>query len=136
MVAVDLGAGSCRVSLLTWPDGSPHVEVVHRFENAPADPADAPALARLIFQSLAARYAVVLADIRQLTGRRLRRLFVVGGGSQNALLNRLTAQATGLQVHRGAVESSTLGNVAVQLAAVVDRKTDAATVARWAAALQ
>ena len=40
MVAVDLGAGSCRVSLLTWADGVPTVELVHRFENAPAERPD------------------------------------------------------------------------------------------------
>ena len=100
------------------------------------DSADGPVLARLIFESLAARYATVLADIRRLTGRPLRRLFVVGGGSQNGLLNRLAAEATGLEVHRGAVESSTVGNLAVQLAVVVDGRADTATVARWAAALQ
>ncbi len=97
---------------------------------------DAPSLARLIFESLAARYGVVLNEIAQLTGRPLRRLFVVGGGSQNELLNRLTAEATGLEVHRAAVESSTVGNFAVQLAAVVDERTDAATVAKWAANLK
>ncbi len=100
------------------------------------DPEDAPAVAHLIFQSLAARYAVVLREIRQLTGRPLRRLFVVGGGSQNELLNRLTAEATGLDVRRAAVESSTVGNLAVQLAVVTDGRADAATVARWAGALQ
>jgi rhamnulokinase len=97
---------------------------------------DPPTLARLIFRSLAARYAVVLREIAQLTARPLRRLFVVGGGSQNELLNRLTTEATGLAVHRAAVESSTVGNFAVQLAAVIDGATDAATVAKWATKLQ
>ena len=62
---------------------------------------DPPAVARLIFASLAARYAAVLVDVVALTGRPLRRLYAVGGGSQNDLLNRLTADATGLAVHRG-----------------------------------
>ena len=97
---------------------------------------DPPALARLIFASLAARYAAVLTDLTALTGRPVRRLFVVGGGSQNGLLNRLTAEATGVAVHRAAVESATVGNFAVQLAATVDGRTDAATVAKWAAAVQ
>jgi rhamnulokinase len=34
-VAVDLGAESCRVSLLRWIDGAPHIKLVHRFPNAP-----------------------------------------------------------------------------------------------------
>ena len=34
-VAIDLGAESCRVSLLRWIDGAPKVEVVHRIPNGP-----------------------------------------------------------------------------------------------------
>ncbi len=78
--------------------------------------AAAPELARLIFESLAARYAQVLRDITQITGKKFNRLYVVGGGSQNKLLNRLTEQATGLEVLCGAIESSTIGNFAIQLA--------------------
>src|SRR5205823_14417698 len=35
LVAVDLGAQSCRVSLLRWKQGQPQIHVVHRFSNAP-----------------------------------------------------------------------------------------------------
>jgi len=35
LVAVDLGAQSCRVSLIRWKDGRPQVGMVHRFPNAP-----------------------------------------------------------------------------------------------------
>ena len=57
-------------------------------------PANAPAFASLIFHSLAARYAKVLDRVALLTGKRLKRLFIVGGANQNAFLNRLTAEAT------------------------------------------
>ena len=97
-----------------------------------ANPADAAVLARLIFRSLAAGYAATLADLADLTGRKLARLFVVGGGSRNELLNGLAARATELSVHRAAVESATVGNLAVQLAAGVDGRVDASTVAGWA----
>ena len=79
-------------------------------------PANAPAFVSLILHSLAQRYAEVLMRIRHHTGNPIRRVFIVGGGSQNTFLNRLTAEATGLEVRRGSVESSTLGNFAVQLA--------------------
>ena len=100
---------------------------------------DPPQLARLIFESLAARYAQVIADITRITGKKLSRLYVVGGGSQNQLLNRLTEKTTGLQVHCGAVESSTIGNFAIQLA-VLNGESSAtganpAAVARWAGQL-
>jgi rhamnulokinase len=67
----------------------------------------------------------------------LKRLFVVGGASQNDFLNRLTREATGLEVFRGSAESSTVGNFAVQLA-VLEGGRDAETgayaeqVSRWA----
>jgi rhamnulokinase len=100
-------------------------------------PANAPAFASLIFHSLAARYAKVLDRVAFLTGKRLKRLFIVGGASQNAFLNRLTQEATRLEVFRGAPESSTVGNLAVQLATLEGSRDDvtgayAEPVARWA----
>ncbi len=79
-------------------------------------PDGAPTFVSLILYSLASRYAEVLGRVKQHTGKELRRVFVVGGGSRNAQLNRLTAEMTGLEVCCGSVESSTLGNFAVQLA--------------------
>lgn len=79
-------------------------------------PDNAPAFASLIFHSLAARYKQVLDKISAHTGKRLKRLFIVGGANRNQFLNRLTAEATGLEVHRGSPESSTIGNFAIQLA--------------------
>ena len=103
-------------------------------------PENAPQFASLIFHSLAARYAKVLDRIATLSGKRLKRLFIVGGASQNEFLNRLTQEATRLEVYRGAPESSTVGNFAVQLA-TLEGSRDAVTgayaepVARWAGLL-
>ncbi len=98
------------------------------------------AIATVVLHSLAKRYAEVLSLVAEITGKRLRRLFVVGGGSQNALLNRLTAERTGLEVIAGSVESTTLGNFAIQLAALEDSTTEgrgvrSEDVAKWAAIL-
>jgi len=82
------------------------------------EPWEIPRVANTIFHSLAARYAEVLASITAITGKKLKRVFIVGGGSKNWLLNRLTAERTGLQVIVGSAESSTLGNFAIQLAAL------------------
>ncbi len=86
----------------------------------------APAFANLIFHSLAARYAELLRELAAVTGKTLRTLHVVGGGGRNALLNRLTAEATGLKLCAGHVESSTIGNLAIQMA-VFDHRSHAAT---------
>lgn len=99
---------------------------------------NAPGIASLIFHSLAARYAQVLADVSELTGKSLSRIYIVGGGSQNLLLNRLTEAATGIAVIRGSQESSTIGNLAVQLAALESNTGGSPTleeVARWASVL-
>jgi rhamnulokinase len=106
---------------------------------APLDesPSGAPAFVSLILHSLAARYAEVLARVKHHTGKDLKRLFIVGGGSQNQLLNRLTAESTGLEVCCGSVESSTHGNFAIQLAALEcshapDSPEFAAEIYAWA----
>jgi len=109
---------------------------------APLDeaPGAAPVMANLIFHSLAARYADVLTSVARITGKQLKRVYVAGGGSRNAYLNRLTAHKTGLVVNCAAVESSTVGNFAIQLATLegacdpeIGVKADA--VARWAGIL-
>jgi rhamnulokinase len=95
----------------------------------------APQMTSLILHSLAARYAEILNSLAHITGKKLRRIYIVGGGSRNTLLNRLTEAATGLEVRCGAVESATIGNFAVQLAALEDPHPEgvtAAAVAHWA----
>ena len=77
-------------------------------------PGDPAAVVRCILDSLAAAYARTLGQAQTLSGRRPRAVNVVGGGSQNELLCRLTAEATGLPVLAGPVEATALGNVLVQ----------------------
>ncbi|OMH36727.1 rhamnulokinase family protein [Tersicoccus sp. Bi-70] len=77
-------------------------------------PASAPALVRSILESLARAYAAAVEDIERLTGRPVRTVHLVGGGAQNALLCRLTAEATGRPVVAGPVEATAIGNLLVQ----------------------
>ncbi|MGB6691773.1 MAG: FGGY-family carbohydrate kinase [Terracidiphilus sp.] len=83
----------------------------------PDAPGNEPVFARVIFESLASRYASALAHLEHMLGRKLDRIHVLGGGSRNKLLTELTSQRTGLPVESGEPESSTVGNFAVQLAA-------------------
>jgi len=101
------------------------------------DDSGIPPLANTIFHSMAARYADVLSSIGKITGKKLRRLFIVGGGNQNTLLNRLAAQYTGLEIILGSTESTTIGNFAIQMAALENHGNPSAgvtaeSVARWA----
>jgi len=93
--------------------------------------ASRPAMTNLILRSLAARYAAVLHQIETLAGKRFQRLYVVGGGSKNTLLNQLTQQATGLELVCGAQESSTIGNFSIQLAALERTHRSATGAYRW-----
>ncbi|MFF0990025.1 rhamnulokinase [Kocuria nitroreducens] len=72
---------------------------------------------RSILESLAVAYATTIEQAERLSGRTIRTVHIVGGGSQNALLCQLTADRTGCTVHAGPVEATAIGNVLVQLRA-------------------
>jgi rhamnulokinase len=72
------------------------------------------AIAKVILDSLALRYAAVIRTIERVTGRPIPGVQIVGGGSQNAYLNQATANATGKPVLAGPVEATVIGNALVQ----------------------
>ena len=75
------------------------------------------AVSKLIFDSLAFRYASVLTIIRSLTGANLSGVQILGGGGRNRYLNQLTADASGLTARAGLVEATVVGNILVQAVA-------------------
>ncbi len=81
-------------------------------------PATPAAVARCILDSLALGYRRVVREVAALSGIAPEVVHVVGGGSQNGLLCRLTASACGLPVLAGPVEAAALGNVLVQARAL------------------
>jgi rhamnulokinase len=72
------------------------------------------AFVRCILESLGLLYEMVLRQLEDVTGVAIRVVHVVGGGSQNRLLNQITADATGRQVISGPVEATAIGNVLLQ----------------------
>jgi len=108
-----------------------------RWATIPDEPGNEPVFARVIFESLAARYATALTDLEAMLGRKLTRIHILGGASRNKLLSELTAQRTGLPVEIGEAESSTIGNLAVQLAAseANGQPLDPESVRKWAQVL-
>jgi len=74
-------------------------------------------ITRVIFESLALKYRVLLRKMRQWMPDFPDTLHVVGGGSRNALLNQMTADASGLRVLAGPSEATALGNVIAQMIA-------------------
>nr|WP_223190455.1 rhamnulokinase family protein [Streptomyces sp. TRM68416] len=76
---------------------------------------DSPAeITRCILDSLALAHRRAVAEAQRLADRPVDVVHVVGGGTRNALLCQLTADACGLPVVAGPTEGAALGNVLVQ----------------------
>lgn len=88
-------AAACRVS------GQP----------VPVSPAE---VTRCILDSLALAHRTAVEDAQRLAGREVDVVHIVGGGTRNALLCQLTADACGLPVVAGPTEAAALGNVLAQ----------------------
>lgn len=81
-------------------------------------PESSGAVVRTVLESLALAYRHVLELLQTVAERRVDVIYVVGGGSQNDLLNQMTADATGRPVIAGPVEATVIGNALAQLIAL------------------
>ncbi len=75
-------------------------------------------VARCVVDSLALAYRRAVRQAAELSGTDVEVVHVVGGGSRNALLCQLTADAVGLEVVAGPAEGAAIGNLLVQARAV------------------
>ncbi len=80
-------------------------------------PDDPAALTKVVLDSLALRYAEVVAALESMTGREVPGVHITGGGALNTYLNQATANATGRPVVAGPVEAAAMGNVLIQAVA-------------------
>ena len=80
----------------------------------PQKPAD---YIRVVYQSLANRYAEVTEWLREISPVEIKRLHVIGGGSRNRHLMQMAADTLGMPVVAGPAECTALGNVLMQLRA-------------------
>ena len=78
-------------------------------------PETLPALASVIYNSLAKCYAEKLEEIQKITGVKYDKINIIGGGSNAAYLNELTAKYTGVGVHAGPGEATAIGNILSQM---------------------
>lgn len=79
-----------------------------------AKPANPGAYIRAIFESLALKYRYVLEMFKDLAPFPIERLYVIGGGSKNWLLNQFTANSIGIPVVAGPSEATAIGNIMLQ----------------------
>ena len=87
---------------------------------------------RTCLEGLALTYRKTLEGLEDVLGKPIRRIHIVGGGSQNELLNQMTADACDREVVAGPVEATAAGNVLVQAMATGDVKSlaDARAIVR------
>jgi rhamnulokinase len=70
---------------------------------------------RAVLESLALAYRDVFERLEAVSGQTVDVIHIIGGGSQNDLLNQMTADATCKPVLAGPVEATVIGNALVQL---------------------
>ena len=90
------------------------VKAALREQGAP-EPESLADILRAVTVGLAVCYRDSIAEMSRLTGQRFTSVNIVGGGSQNITLNRLTAEWTGMPVYAGPTEGTALGNLAAQM---------------------
>ncbi len=108
------GTAIIDVDAFLEPGRMPERIAAHCHGTSQRVPEDPGQVTRVILESLAERYRQVLESLESLTGRRIRVIHIVGGGSRNRLLNRLVADFTGRIVLAGPSEATAAGNVLIQ----------------------
>ncbi len=83
-------------------------------ENGMQPPSSDEDYIRCIFESLVFRYAEVSNMLSDIVTFPMEKLHVIGGGSQNKLLNQMTAEALGIPVVAGPSEATAIGNCMMQ----------------------
>ncbi len=106
------------------------VKAALRDAGAP-EPASLADVLRAVTMGLAVCYRDAIEEMSRVTGKRFSSINIVGGGSQNVVLNQWTADKCGLPVYAGPTEGTALGNLAAQMIAA----GEFATLAEFRAAL-
>lgn len=72
-------------------------------------------LAAVVYRSLAQSYGETVKELETIAGRTYDSIHIIGGGSNAAYLNQLTAEATGKIVYAGPGEATAIGNLLAQM---------------------
>ncbi|MFV0590250.1 MAG: rhamnulokinase [Draconibacterium sp.] len=75
-------------------------------------------IARCIYDSLVLKYKFTIEQIESITGTKIDKLHIIGGGANNRMMNQLTADALGIPVFAGPTEATAIGNLMIQARAL------------------
>lgn len=100
--------------LFSAPGGMPQRIKTHCLDRGLIPPQTDGEYTICILNSLAHAYKKTIDEISLVTGRSIELIHILGGGSQNDLLNQLTADICGVTVKTGPVEATLFGNIAIQ----------------------
>jgi rhamnulokinase len=78
-----------------------------------------------VYHSLAESYKKAVGEIENISGKEIKAIHIVGGGSKDKYLNSLTAEYTGKKVYTGLMEATATGNILSQI--MSDKKITLAT---------
>jgi rhamnulokinase len=71
-------------------------------------------IARCIYDSLILKYKYTLHQIESVTGEKIEKIHIIGGGAHNQEINQQTANATVVPVFAGPTEATSIGNIMYQ----------------------
>jgi rhamnulokinase len=79
-----------------------------------AIPSDEASMIRIILEGIALKYRWIINCLAELTDHKLDVIHIIGGGTQNKLLNQFTADSTNKYVVTGPIEATAIGNILTQ----------------------
>jgi rhamnulokinase len=100
------------------PDNMPQKIVEFCRQTGQMPPTTEGEFSRCVLESIALLYRKTLEQMEDVTGKPIKTLHIVGGGSQSVLLNQLSANATDRTVVTGPAEATATGNILIQAIAL------------------
>ncbi len=102
------------------PEFVPHGNIPERVreycrKTGQAVPESVGEVMRCIYESLAMKYRLTLEKLEECTEKTYPAIHVIGGGTKDTLLCKMTACSCGRKVVAGPIEATVLGNILVQL---------------------
>ena len=89
--------------------------VLTQLENQGAPkPKNVAELLAAVYHGMAYGYKKTVTELEEITGKTYNTIYIIGGGSQNGFVNRLTEKYSGKTVKTGEIEATAIGNIMAQ----------------------